>query len=109
MRQSGVLAGAAIYALDRHVERLAEDHAHARRFAEGIAGVRGVRVDLGNVETNIVYFEVEGDAGALCGRLDAEGVRLLALGSRTVRAVTHLDVDGESIDRAVGAIAAAMG
>lgn len=109
MRQSGVLAGAAIYALERHVERLAEDHANARRFAEGIAGVRGVSVDLGNVETNIVYFEVDGDAGALCGRLDAQGVRLLALGPRTVRAVTHLDVDGESIDRAVRAIAVAIG
>jgi len=109
MRQSGVLAAAALYALEHHVERLAEDHANARRFAEAIAGVRGVSIEPEAVETNIVYFDVEGDAEAFCKRLDAEGVRMLALGGRTVRAVTHLDASREAVDRAARVVAETAG
>ncbi len=109
MRQSGVLAAGAIYALDHHVERLAEDHSHARRLAEGLAGLPGVRVDPDAVQTNIVYFDVAGDAAAFCGRLAGEGVLMLALGRRTVRAVTHLNVNLGNIERAIRAIHRGIG
>lgn len=109
MRQSGVLAAGALHALDHHVDRLAEDHANAKRLAEGIAGVRGVLVDPGAVQTNIVYFDVVCDAAAFCRRLEGEGVLMLALGHRTVRAVTHLDVNLGKIERAIRAISRGIG
>ena len=107
MRQSGILAAAALYALDHNVERLAEDHARARRLAEGLAALPGIELDPDLVETNIVVFDVA-DAADLCRRLEAEGVRMGALDERTVRAVTHLDLDDEGIERAVEAARAAV-
>lgn len=109
MRQSGVLAAAAIHALDRHVGRLAEDHANARRLAEALTGMPGIRVDPDAVQTNIVYFDVPGDAAAFCGRLAGEGVLMLALGRRTVRAVTHLDVNLGKIERVIRSIPRGIG
>jgi threonine aldolase len=102
MRQSGIVAAGALYALDHNVERLADDHARARRLAEGLAALPGVELDPALVETNIVVFGVS-DAGEFCRRLEVEGVRMGALDERTVRAVTHLDVDDEGIDRALEA------
>ena len=102
MRQAGVLAAAALHALDHHVERLADDHANARRLAEGLAQINGVRIDLERVETNIVVFGV-GDAYAVCGRLWEREVQVAPLGPDRLRAVTHLDVDGAGIDRALEA------
>lgn len=110
MRQSGLLAAAAIHALDHHVERLKDDHANAKRLAEGLATVRGLAVNPADVETNIVYIQVDaslGSAREFCERLSARGVRVLPTGPRTFRAVTHLDVTREQIDRALEAIAAA--
>jgi threonine aldolase len=107
MRQAGVLAAAALYALDHHVDRLAEDHHNARVLAGGLASVDGVQIDAESVATNIVVFEVE-DARALVGALEADGVRMGALGPRTVRAVTHLDVDRDGVDRAVEAVRSAL-
>jgi threonine aldolase len=108
MRQAGVLAAAALYALDHNVERLADDHANARLLASGLAGVDGVRgVDPEGVATNIVVFEVD-DAPALVESLEAAGVRMGALGPGTVRAVTHLDVDRPGIETAVEAVRAAL-
>src|SRR3954467_6953273 len=100
MRQAGVVAAAGLYALDHHVERLAEDHANARRLAGGMAELDGVEIDPATVETNIVIFSVP-DAPAFCAALREAGVDMGALDARRVRAVTHLDVDRPRIDRAL--------
>ena len=105
MRQAGIIAAGGVYALRHHVERLAEDHANARRLAEGLAGLPGVRRDPSTVETNIVFFELDGGhaASVVVEHLLEHGVRMGAMGPRTIRAVTHLDVDAGAIDRAVSA------
>jgi threonine aldolase len=100
MRQSGIVAAGALYALDHNVERLSDDHARARRLADGLAGVPGIELDPELVETNIVVFGVT-DADAFCHRMEADGIRMGALDARTVRAVTHLDVDDVGIDLAL--------
>jgi threonine aldolase len=101
MRQAGIVAAGALWALDHNVERLAEDHENARLLAEGLAEIPGVGVDPAAVETNIVFFDVP-DPGGFIERLEAEGVELSLLDSR-VRAVTHLDVDRAGIERALRA------
>jgi threonine aldolase len=105
MRQAGIIAAGGVHALRHHVERLAEDHANARRLAEGLAELPGVKLDPAEVETNIVFFDLTGhlDAGAAVEGLLARGVRMGALGPRTIRAVTHLDVTAAGIDRALAA------
>jgi threonine aldolase len=109
MRQVGVLCAAALYALEHHRARLADDHANARRLAVGLADMPGVNLDPGKVETNIVIFEVAGVPSAeLARRTDAAGVRLHAIAPTRLRAVTHLDVDADGIDRAVAAVRAAL-
>jgi threonine aldolase len=100
MRQAGIVAAAGLYALDHHVDRLAEDHANARVLAEGLAEIPGVTMDPATVETNIVIFTVD-DAPGLCARLAEEGVEMSGLGPRRVRAVTHLDVDRAGVERAL--------
>ena len=107
MRQAGILAAAAIYALDHHVERLAEDHAHARALADAVEGVAGLSMESGPVETNLVWIKVDpmlGTAAEVVARLKAEGVWLSALGAQVIRACTHLDVDAEGIERATVAL-----
>ncbi|MCH1868247.1 threonine aldolase family protein [Nocardioides sp. CFH 31398] len=94
MRQVGVLAAAGLHALDHHVERLAEDHAHARLLAEACG------VDPGEVDTNIVVVDVPGGAAEAVRRAAAQGVRVGAVGPRTLRVVTHLDVDTAQVERA---------
>jgi threonine aldolase len=108
MRQAGVLAAAALHALEHHVERLAEDHANARRLADGLAEIEGIHIDPARVETNIVVFGV-GDAYAVCGRLWEHGVQIAPLGPERLRAVTHLDVDSAGIDRALAAFRQVVG
>jgi len=105
MRQAGIIAAGGLYALRHHVDRLAEDHANARRLAEGLAGLPGVKLDPADIETNIVFFDVTGalDAPAAVERLLTHGVRMGALGPRTLRAVTHLDVGAAGVDRALEA------
>jgi threonine aldolase len=107
MRQAGIIAAAGLYALDHHVERLAEDHARARRLAEGLATRPGVEIDPSSVETNILVFAVP-DAPAFCAALARAGVTMGALDGRRVRAVTHLDVDDAGIDRALEAAGEAL-
>jgi threonine aldolase len=107
MRQAGVIAAAGLYALDHHVERLADDHANARRLADGLAAIEGVTIEPASVETNIVVFEVA-DAAAFCAALEADGVLMGRLGPRAVRAVTHLDVDAAGIERALVAAGRAV-
>jgi threonine aldolase len=106
LRQSGILAAGCLYALEHHVERLADDHENARRLAAGLAALPGVAVDTDAVETNIVIFEVK-DAPSFVARL-ADEVELWAVDGRRVRAVTHLDVDASDIERALGLIAHAL-
>src|SRR5688572_9877852 len=105
MRQAGIIAAGGIYALRHHVKRLADDHANARRLAEGLSALPGVSLDPTTVETNIVFFELTGQltAPAAVDGLLAHGIRMGALGPRTIRAVTHLDVDASGIDRALAA------
>jgi threonine aldolase len=108
MRQSGILAAAGLYALDHNLVRLAEDHANARILAERLAGLRGVRIDLATVQTNIVIFRMEEgapDAATVVARAQAEGVLVSAFGARIVRAVTHLDVSRAQCRRAADVLA----
>lgn len=105
MRQSGMAAAGALYALDHHVERLEEDHANARLLAEGLAEIKGVELDAASVETNIVIFSVP-DARQFCSALAEEAVLMGAVGENRVRAVTHLDVDEAAVRRAITAAAA---
>jgi len=101
MRQAGVLAAAALYALEHHVDRLAEDQANAMRLAEGLAGLEGVTVEA--PQTNIVFVDVAPERMAgLLDHLKSRGV--LATGLYRLRFVTHLDVDAAGIDRAVAAM-----
>jgi len=103
MRQVGILAAACLYALDHHVERLAEDHCRARALAAGLADLPGVRVSV--PETNIVIADLEHpalDRGEVHAALEARGVRWLPFRLRhRLRAITHLDVDDAMIARAV--------
>jgi threonine aldolase len=111
MRQAGIVAAAGLYALDHHVERLAEDHANARRLAEGLDEA-GVPVDEGAVETNFVTLDVGSmglDPDETLVRLRAEGVLLSFAARRGVlRAVTHLGVGADDVEPAVAAIARAL-
>ena len=111
MRQVGILAAAALYALDHNRERLADDHANARRIAERLAGVPGLYVDLSRVQTNIVMVDLEPPrpaAAEAVARLRAHGVLCLAPGPRRLRLVTHLDVDRAACERAAEVIATAL-
>ena len=104
MRQSGMLAAAASHALEHHVERLAQDHALARRLADGLAGIEGLQVEA--PQTNILFVDLVGPArersAALIPYLAQQGV--LAVGLYRLRFVTHLDVDAAGVEHAIGAI-----
>lgn len=115
MRQAGVLAAAGLYAVRNQVDRLAVDHANAIRLATGIAGARGVTVDLDAVETNIIYFRLAAgnvSPGQFVTELGDRGVLLQgayhatasSAGGSLFRGVTHQDVDADDIDAAVAAI-----
>jgi threonine aldolase len=106
MRQAGIVAAGALWGLDYNVERLAEDHANARLLAEGLVAIDGVSIDPALVETNIVIFDVA-EPAALVADLAAAGVEMSVFGPH-VRAVTHLDVDREGVERAVAAVAASL-
>jgi threonine aldolase len=102
MRQAGVLAAAGLYALEHNIARLKEDHDHARRLAQLLKQIPAVTLDLATVETNIVFFDVKSSRtpAELVAALKAEGVLINAVGGSTYRAVTHLDVSAEDIERA---------
>ena len=111
MRQAGVIAAAGLVALERMVDRLAEDHANARRLAEGVATLPGAVIDLATVQTNIVIFRIERPrstpAPALAKELVdgclARKVKIHAIGPAAIRCVTHKDVDAEDVGRALDA------
>ena len=105
MRQAGVLAAAALYALDHHVERLADDHANAKRLADGLHGLSGVTVQM--PQTNILFVDLAPEkAAGVVDRARAAGV--LCTGLYRLRFVTHLDVSASDIDRAIQALRATL-
>lgn len=114
MRQSGILAAAAIYALDNSIARLREDHAKARRFAETLVASGRFEIDMESVQTNMVYFWPKGAAPGAAGSAaalefakhwDSRGIRMFEEGHR-IRAVFHMDVSDEQADQAAGLLTA---
>jgi threonine aldolase len=109
MRQAGILAAAGIYALEHNVARLAEDHQHAKLLAERISSAKGLRLNPQEVETNILYFQLDPaeahlDAHELMQTMRQRGVLGLALNPSTMRLVTHLDVTPEQVEEAAQVI-----
>src|SRR5438874_6767863 len=108
MRQAGIVAAAALYALDHHVDRIADDHARARRLGEGLAAA-GVQVDSDQIETNFVQIDVGPDRADAIERIKAHGVLVSTTVHRSVvRAVTHLDVSDDDVAEAIAAIPRAL-
>lgn len=103
MRQAGVLAAAGLYAMEHNITRLAEDHARARRLAEALADIETVDIDVEDVPSNMIFFRLRNglDPHETVKRLDQQGVRMLAMKPGVIRAVTHLDVNDEQIDRTI--------
>jgi threonine aldolase len=105
MRQAGIIAAGAVYALTYHVERLAEDHKNARVLARGLATIQGISVEP--VETNLIFFDVSGlgvTAEAFNALLMKQGVRVSILGKTRARAVTHLDVTRSQVEEGLSII-----
>ena len=102
MRQAGMVAAAGLVAVETMTERLGEDHARARRLAEGLAALPGITVDLGAVQTNMVYLTVA-EAVGFAERLETKGVRVGALGPQTVRLVTHYEITDDDVARTLTA------
>jgi threonine aldolase len=103
MRQAGIIAAGALYALEHHIDRLADDHATARILADAIRQSAGLRLDPEQVDTNMVIFRVDpalGTAADMVGALRERGVLVLATSPVKIRAVTHLDVDEAQVRRA---------
>src|SRR4051794_4255719 len=103
MRQAGVIAAGALYALEQHIDRLAEDHEHAQIQARAVEETEGLSLESGPVETNLVWFTLDpalGTAAALAARLRERGVLISALGPHVLRACTHLDVSREDAEYA---------
>jgi threonine aldolase len=111
MRQAGIIAAAGIYALEHMVNRLVEDHRNARKLAKGMAGIEGLSIDVADVQTDIVYFDVVGEempADRLVDQLEKRGVRILPVGSARLRAVTHYGISAEDVDVALEALRQVM-
>jgi threonine aldolase len=105
MRQAGIVAAGALYALEHHIDRLADDHANARRLAEGIRRIPSLTLVNDPVQTNLVFFRVApawGTAAELSSRLAQRGVWMHATSADTIRAATHLDIHQADVDRALG-------
>lgn len=107
MRQGGIIAAGALYALEHHVERMADDHANAKTLAAAVESVAGLSLESGPVETNLVWIAVDpafATAPELSARLRERGVLVSALGPQVLRACTHLDVSREDVEFAAGEI-----
>lgn len=111
MRQAGVLAAAGIVALESMIERLAEDHANAKRLAEGLADIPGIDLDPACIKTNIVFFDLQNGmtAAQLTQRLTREGVLIGAAGEKRIRAVTHYGIEREDIETVIGVVKRVIG
>jgi threonine aldolase len=111
MRQGGVIAAAGIVALEQMVDRLADDHANARRLAEGLADTPGIALDPSRVQTNIVYFDLEEgapNAAEFCGRIAEQGVKMGPTGARRIRAVTHHGIEANHIEQTLAVVVQVM-
>ena len=111
MRQAGILAAAGLVALDTMVERLADDHANARRLAVGLADIDGLDVDPESIQSNIVIFGVSKDLGPaakLIAALNQKGVKVSSPGPRSIRMVTHREITCGDVDEALGRVSAAV-
>lgn len=111
MRQAGILAAAGIVALQEMVERLAEDHANATALAHGLATMKGIRIDLSSVQTNIVVVEIDRpdiSASQFIAQMAEEGVRVVGFGGNKVRMVTHHGIERSHIDRTLDAARAVL-
>lgn len=113
MRQAGILAAAGIYALEHNVDRLAVDHQHTKLLAEAISGARGIRLNPEEVETNILYFQLDPgearlDAYELMRAMRQRGVLGLAVNPTTMRLVAHLDITREQVEEAAQVICALL-
>jgi threonine aldolase len=107
MRQAGILAAAGIYALDHNIERLADDHGNAKRLARGVAEIPGLHVENTEPPTNMVYFTTDAPAAGIVSELkERHGVLCNAPAAHRIRMVTHLDVNGHDVDRAIAALRA---
>jgi len=105
MRQAGVLAAACLYAIENHVERLAEDHAHAKLLAEGLAGLPGLKLDPSLVQTNMVFAAMDpAKVDALVKHVRGQGIVILA--NPNLRLVTHLDVSRDDVSKVIAAFKA---
>src|SRR5262249_39407875 len=107
MRQAGVVAAASLYAVENHVERLAQDHANAKVIAQSVADTPGLRLDPPEVETNLIWSEVDPDLGTakeVAAILKQRGVLIQTPGPQTMRACTHLDVSAAQAERAAETI-----
>jgi threonine aldolase len=107
MRQAGIIAAGALYALEYHIDRLADDHANARILANAIRNAPGLKLDPEVIDTNIIIFEIDpelGTAAAFNARLRDEGILMNATGPQRIRAVTHLDVSRDQVIQAAGVI-----
>jgi threonine aldolase len=105
MRQAGIIAAGALYALEHNIPRLAEDHDNARKLAQGLSEILGIRVEP--VETNIVFFDLSGlglTADKFNELIMAQGLRVSTMGNTRARAVTHLDVSPAQIEEALAII-----
>ena len=108
MRQAGVLAAAGLVALDTMIERLADDHANARRLAQGLANIEGLSVDPDSIQTNIVIFEIDtsvGSATEVIQALAQAGVKVTPSRAQSLRMVTHRHIDGADVDEALARVA----
>ena len=111
MRQAGVLAAAGLVALDTMIDRLAEDHQHARRLAQGLANIEGLSVDPDSIQSNIVFFDVDeelGTAADLIAALKEQGVLVSYPGKQSIRMVTHRHITPEDIEEALSRTSAAV-
>jgi threonine aldolase len=108
IRQAGVIAAAALHALEHHMDDLPRDVANARRLAEGLLELNDVRIDLHRVQSNIVRFEVEMDAGVFATECHARGVYMLPNGLHGVRAVLHRDISDGEVGSALEVMAAVL-
>ena len=104
MRQVGIIAAAGLYALKHNIGRLADDHVRARKLAEALSGIETISIDLDTVQTNIIVVDVR-ESGHTVDEctllLEQNGVLVVPFGRTTIRAVTHLDIDDDDIDRSV--------
>jgi len=107
MRQSGIIAAGALFALANNRERLVEDHANAQMLAQAIEDTRRAWIDLSSVQSNIVYFNVD-DPAAVLDECLGRGVAMLKLGDTLIRAVFHLDISGDDTRTAIDVVTAAI-